>query len=348
METTLLEKDRVYKRLNGKRAKMDIYEINGVKISIDKSETLLEERYRPRLLDDLIITDEIYNQLNGYIHTNTLPHLLLYSQLGGSGKSSISQVLINEFNTDYLTIPLNIDRGMDAVKNKAVNFAQNLSQFGQFKILAIEEIGDATQMAIDSFKSVIDQYGKNARIIITTNSMAKISQPLKTRFTVIDFNKISEDKHNEIYKKIFNRLKAILTLEEVQYTDNDIVVLMKKYGFSYRELLHSLGECLVNKKLVINNLLNKDISSLDDILKLVNNSNVNELAKISASINHIQIMEELSEQYLDIINDINSIQPFIMRLNDLQRDIANGVMLPDISFLDFLLKLIQDKIKFKV
>jgi len=342
-----IETEIQYTKLNGKRAKYNIYEVNGTKITVDETETLLEEKYRPRKIFDLIITNELSKQLQGYIDNKNLPHLLLYSQAGGTGKTSISQVLSVETGWDSLTISSNIDRGLSVVKDKVVGFAQNLSMYGEPKLIAIEEIGDSTTAQTDSFKSVIDIYGKNCRLIITTNSMAKISQPLKTRFTIIDFNKIPESSHNEVYMKIFNRLKAILTIENVQHSDNDIAVLMKKYGFSYRELIHSLGECIKDDVLVISRLMDKDISSLSDILGLVNKKDITTIAKTAGSINHIQILEELSESYLDSIEDIMMIQPFIIHFNTAQQEISS-VAFPDISFVAFCINLVKDGIRFKV
>ncbi|MCK5046715.1 MAG: replication factor C small subunit, partial [Candidatus Heimdallarchaeota archaeon] len=55
---------------------------------------LWAEKYRPKILKDIINQDGIKNRLKGFIEAGTMPHLL-FAGPPGTGKTTAALVLIN-------------------------------------------------------------------------------------------------------------------------------------------------------------------------------------------------------------------------------------------------------------
>jgi len=342
-----IEKNVEYTNLSKVRRRYDVYELNGMKITRSANEPVWEERYRPRKIYDLIMPSNVTNQLEEYIKQGDMKSLLLYSQKGGFGKTSISQVMTHELDSDFLTLSANIERGVAAIKDKVVPFSQTVSMYGDRKIVCIEEIGDATPAQVDSLKSVLDRFASNVSIIITTNSMSNISQPLRTRFNVVDLNIIPKEDIQQMTIKTILRIKSILQIEGVDYSDEDIKYLFSTYKFSFREIVNKLQNSVINGKLVISK---SEISSTstNEILKLINDKNFKRIAELSMGVNHSEFLEHLNNDYLNLLQDANNIPALIMIMNTLQESLTKNVAFPNISFVKACIDMISQKINFKV
>lgn len=335
-----------YRKLNRKRSTYDILEVDGVRVSRDTDDVNLSERYRPREVFDLNVSSEIESMLNGFIEKKHFPDLILYSIQGGTGKTSIAQVLSNKLGFETMSIPCNINRGLDVIKKDVVGFAQNLSMMGDKKIVSLEEIGDMTSTAVDSLKSVIDNYNQNVHMIITTNSLANISQPLMTRLNMIDFNNITDDQKKIVTLKSYKRLKAILDIEGIDYEAQDLQMYFKAHFPKFRSMMLKLETSIVDNKLVYRQ--SEDSSNYEEILEFINGGKLEELAKISEKVNQVDFATWLSANYLTLIADTNSIAPIIMILNEMQNSINRNVPFLSISFMVLCTSMVKEKIKFRI
>lgn len=349
-ENVKLTKENVpYRKLNKMRSTYDIFEVDGIQVTRDKTDMNLSERYRPREVFDLNISNTNEALLQGFIDKRHLPDLVLYSIQGGTGKTSISQVLSNKLGFETMSIPCNINRGLDVIKKDVVQFSQNLSMLGDKKIVSLEEIGDMTTTAVDSLKSVIDNYNQNVHLVITTNSLANISGPLMSRLTLVDFNNMTDDEKKEIMLKSFKRLKAILDIEDIEYQSQDLQMYFKTYFPKFRTMMLRLETSIVNGKLVFQKT--EDTTDYNEVLELINNgssSALQSLASISEKINQVDITTWLSSNYLTIIDKPDNIAAFIMILNTMQEAINKNVPFLSISFMVMCSSLIKENIKFRV
>jgi replication-associated recombination protein RarA len=345
----LLKENIQYRKLNKMRSTYDIFSVDDIHISRDKSDKNLSERYRPREVFDLNVSDDIASLIQGFIDKRHLPDLILYSIQGGTGKTSISQVLSNKLGFETLSIPCNINRGLDVIKKDVVGFSQNLSMMGDKKIVSLEEIGDMTTTAVDSLKSVIDNYNQNVHLVITTNSLSNISSPLMTRLSLVDFNNISEEANKVIALKSFKRLKAILDIEDVEYTMQDLQMYFKAYYPRFRTLMLKLETSIIDGKLVFQK--SEDTTDYNEVLELINAGNttaIQKLSSISEKVNQVDFTTWLSANYLNILNKPDDIAPLLMILNSMQEAINKNVPFLSISFMVMCNSFIKEGIKFRV
>ena len=73
-------------------------------MTVNKQETVFEEKFRPKTVEDIILPQELKTKVQSWIDDENLPNLLLTSRAPGLGKTSLTHVLINEFETDAIFI----------------------------------------------------------------------------------------------------------------------------------------------------------------------------------------------------------------------------------------------------
>lgn len=343
----IIEKDVEYRNLSNIKNKYDVIEVDGIKITRNNDETDWMEKYRPRKLYDLVIPDDVRAYFEECIKTGEMKNTLLYSQKGGSGKTSISQVMTHEMKCEFLTLSANLERGIQAVKDKLQPFSSRKAMFGDKKMVCIEEIGDATVAQIDSLKSIVDKYTSNMNIILTTNSMGNISQPLRTRFKMIDFNSYSAEAEKVMMIQVIKRIKAIFDIEDVEYTPQDLNYLFSKYKFSFREMLMAMDTSVIDGKLSLQKV-EESKTTLNDVLALTNASDYKGIAAISESVNIIEFLEELKTNYLNMVTDATQIPGLNVILAELQDRLVKNPPFPDICFTKACFDIINYKIQFRI
>lgn len=344
----ILEDDVEYTNLNKIRRRYSIIEVDGTKVTRATGERTLSERYRPRKIFDLVLPEEHINYLTERVKLKNLNNLLVYSQKGGLGKTSMSQVLTHEMGSEFITLRANIERGIQAVKDSLVPYCKTKAMNGKGKIACIEEIGDATTAQVDSFKSLSEDYSSNITFIITTNSLANISQPLKTRFKIIDLNSFTAEEKKYMTVRLIKRIKAILDIEDISYTPEDIKYLFNKYQFSVREIMMAIDSSIVNGKLDLKTTEDNNKTTLYEILEMINNKDFKSIASSADAVNHLQFLEELQASYLDILGSLEMIPGLIMIMNELQNSLLRNPAFPGITFVKCCNDMIRENINFRI
>ena len=67
------------------------------------AENLWVEKYRPRKIDDCILTNELKETFKQFVKQKEIPNLLL-SGTAGTGKTTVARALCEELGLDYIII----------------------------------------------------------------------------------------------------------------------------------------------------------------------------------------------------------------------------------------------------
>lgn len=332
-----------YKKSNGHSSSYEVFEHNGVKISVDNSESILAEKYRPRIIDDLILPDNMINKIKNILKTKKIPNMLFYSALGGSGKDSIISVISNNVPMTMNTINASLDNKIETIRTKVAGFVRTNSLDGTRKVLYLNEAGGFSKDKIDSLKALIEDSSDRVSFMMTTNSTKNISHAFKSRFQFFDMNFLPNDERKPLAMKMYKRLTAILAYEKIEYEPQDLQRILIRYFPSYRELMVTLEQSIMNGKLVVVN--DTAIDSLNEIIEYINKGDFENIVKISDKITVENILREFNNRKTTgLLNDVKNMPVVIQALNDFQNSLASGVIFPSISFSVFCLTLIQNKI----
>lgn len=169
----------------------------------DLFNSLWVERYRPQKLEELVLDSQIRSYFENLIKTGEIPHLLFCGG-PGTGKTTLAKILVKELDAIYRYINASDERGIDAVREKIVPFAQTKSIDGKLKIVILDEVDGLTGDAQRALRNIIEEYSDNLRFILTANYKNRISSPIKSR--TISFEIMPP--HSEVTTRIVHIIKS--------------------------------------------------------------------------------------------------------------------------------------------
>jgi DNA polymerase III delta prime subunit len=202
-------------------------------------EFLWVEKYRPSIVEDCILPENIKEVFKGFIAQEEIPNLLL-TGTAGVGKTTIAKALCNEIGASYIIINGSDEgRFLDTVRNRVRQFATTISltSGASHKVVIIDEADNTTNDVQLSLRTAVEEFHGNCRFIFTCNFINKIIEPLHSRCTVVDF-RIKPDQAVQLQGEFFTRLKTILTHEQVEYEDKVLAKLVKRYYPDWRRLIN--------------------------------------------------------------------------------------------------------------
>lgn len=218
-------------------------------------------KHQPKVVEDYIFDTPIHEaQVKQWIIDGSIPGNLLLSGGGGTGKSSLAALLINEFiksQTDFKKI-----------RSRSVSEIDDLESFvrarpikSKKKIILFEEIDKLSSTALTAMKDgLLENYQAHTTFIATTNYQNKLDHPLKTRFIHLSFEGGNIDG-------IISRCKAILTIENIIFNEEQLKdFINKKYKVGIRNLITILQVNSINNKIDFNTIDTEITTSEDEIV----------------------------------------------------------------------------------
>jgi DNA polymerase III delta prime subunit len=265
---------------------------------IDKNKSIFYEKYKPSCIDDLVIPEEIRTKLKGYIKTQNLPPIGLFSLLPGTGKSSTAHAIIKEINGEALWINASIDKGIGVLRGQVEKFAMSNSFDDNIKIVVMDEFDNFSKDGQKAFRGFIDTYAQNCRFIFTGNYKEMIIGPLMDRLEVYDFDSFGKQ---EMIKPIFERLKFILENENIKYDPKDLVPIINTYYPRIRSMVGALQKFNNNGTLVVSESDLDDLNVFDKIMEKVNSNTfldmITEVNKVNAPDNMYSFLYNNASRY---------------------------------------------------
>ena len=247
---------------------------------IMRDEFLWVEKYRPKTIEDCILPNEIKKTFAEFLSKGEVPNLLLAGP-AGCGKTTIAKALCNELGVDvYVINGSDEGRFLDTVRNNAKNFAStvSLTSDAKHKVIIIDEADNTTHDVQLLLRAFTEEFSGNCRFIFTCNYKNKIIEPLHSRCAVVEFA-IPSGKRPEMASKFFNRLRAILDTEGVEYDNKVLVELINKHFPDWRRVLNECQRYSAGGK--IDSAILASFSNLktDDLIKKLKEKNFPEVRK---------------------------------------------------------------------
>jgi DNA polymerase III delta prime subunit len=244
------------------------------------SDFLFVERYRPQVIDDCILPDDIKKTFKEFVEKGEIPNLLLAGP-PGIGKTTIAKALCNELGADYYVINGSDEgRFLDTVRNQAKNFASTVSLTGssKHKVIIIDEADNTGNDVQLLLRANIEAFYNNCRFIFTCNYKNKIIEPLHSRCAVIDFT-IKGKQKAQLAGAFFKRLQTILDQEKVEYDQKVLAELVSKHFPDFRRVLNECQRYSTGGKIDTGILASFSDISVNELIKNLKDKNFTEVRK---------------------------------------------------------------------
>ena len=238
------------------------------------------EKYRPKIIEECILPDNIKKTFNDFLNKGEIPNMLLAGP-PGVGKTTVAKALCNELGVDFYVINGSDEgRFLDTVRNNAKNFAStvSLSSEAKHKVIIIDEAdntGNDVQLLLRAF---IEEFAGNCRFIFTCNYKNKILEPLHSRCAVVDFSIRGKEKQ-QIAAAFFQRLNFILEQERIETDKKVLVELINKHFPDWRRVLNECQRYSVSGKIDTGILAAFSDVAVNDLLKNLKAKNFPEVRK---------------------------------------------------------------------
>jgi DNA polymerase III delta prime subunit len=171
------------------------------------------EKYRPAILKDLVLNEDIRSVISGFLKKKTICNLLLAGR-AGIGKTTLAKIISNELNATLLYINASVDNNVETVRTKVKEFCDSVALDG-LKIVILDEADSLSSnagtgaSAQGALRNIIETSSDDTRFILTCNYLNKIIEPIQSRCSPIKLRFTIDD--------VLKRCVTILQAEKVKF-----------------------------------------------------------------------------------------------------------------------------------
>jgi|TARA_R110000796_G_scaffold65186_6_gene150780 DNA polymerase III delta prime subunit len=236
------------------------------------------EKYRPKTVQDTILTPELKATFQQFVDQKNVPNLMLTGR-AGVGKTTVAKAMLGEIGADYITINGSMNGNIDTLRIDISNFASSISFTGGRKYVILDEADylnpNSTQPALRNF---MEEFSNNCGFILTCNFKNRIIEPLHSRCSIVDFTLPSAQKP-KLASQFFKRTCGILDGEGIQYDPKSVAEFIQIYFPDWRRCLNELQRYASTGKIDAGILANKSDDSINTLINFMKEKKFTELRK---------------------------------------------------------------------
>ena len=203
------------------------------------------EKYRPKTLDEYVCDEQSRQKYQNLIDNNLSQHLLFGGE-AGTGKTTLSEIICNSIDCDYLVVNGSDETSVDFIRNKIHNFITTYSFTSDLKVVIFDEMEYLSKSGQALLRKYMEDYIHLSRFILCCNELDKVIPPLKSRCSQM---KLIPPKP----VLVKDRLEYILKSESIEYDGmvlNNYVNVFYTPENDFRSVINELQTNCIGGKLL--------------------------------------------------------------------------------------------------
>ncbi|KAI8823173.1 P-loop containing nucleoside triphosphate hydrolase protein [Fimicolochytrium jonesii] len=197
------------------------------------------EKYRPKLIKDVVGNEETVSRLQVIAKEGNMPNIII-SGSPGIGKTTSILCLANELlgplqKEAVLELNASDDRGIDVVRNKIKMFAQKKVTLpsNRHKLIILDEADSMTAGAQQALRRTMEIYSSTTRFALACNLSSKIIEPIQSRCAILRYVPLTN-------KQILKRLLEVCEAEGVKYSPEGLEAIIFSSEGDMRQAINNI------------------------------------------------------------------------------------------------------------
>lgn len=195
------------------------------------------EKYRPQIIDDIIVNNYIRMKINFIIQEKSMPNLII-TGCPGTGKTSTvlciaRKLLADQYDEAVLELNASDDRGLNMINNTIMHFCKKKMDNVNHKIIILDEADSITSKAQNLLNNIIETYVKNTRFAFICNDSSKITESIQSRCMILRFPRLDNIS-------IKQRIEYICQKENIQFNDEGLEAINFASNGDIRQAINNL------------------------------------------------------------------------------------------------------------
>lgn len=173
-------------------------------------------KYDPRCISNLILTDVIKNKINNIVKTKNLQNLIMVGTSGIGKTTTVNNLVKAVLGKNYpkAVFELNSydEKGVKTIHEKLEYFCKrkiNTNNIDISKIIVLDEADNMTKKTQQTIGYLMEKYSK-VKFVFTCNNLTGIIESIQSRCVIFNYIRIT---NNEVKKKLL----TIIEKENLKY-----------------------------------------------------------------------------------------------------------------------------------
>jgi len=196
------------------------------------------EKYRPKLLKEMMNQKDIVERLESFVKNRNVPHCI-FAGPPGTGKTTAALCLAHNlygdgFREHLMELNASDERGINVVRETVKTFAR-IKSIGEipYKMLILDEADNMTGDAQQALRRTMERFTETCRFILIANYSGKIIEPIQSRCAPFRFTYLSKEDQDKY-------LKGIAEKEKVRLQSDGLEAIFEVSGGDLRRAINTL------------------------------------------------------------------------------------------------------------